>query len=54
MNQKQGLKLKIHNTTKGWGRLQDKDCYILRENALKIHEQLHKVRLNAYHQPQAG
>jgi hypothetical protein len=39
--------------TKGWGRLEDKDCCILTENALKFYQQHHKVRLNAYHQPKA-
>jgi hypothetical protein len=36
------------------GRLQDKDCCVLTENLLRINQQHHKVRLNAYHQSQAG
>jgi hypothetical protein len=43
----------IQTTTKWWGRQQGKDGCILTENVFKIHQQLHKVRLNAYHQPQA-
>jgi hypothetical protein len=36
------------------GRLQDKNTCILTENFLGIHQQYHKVRLNAYHQSRAG
>jgi hypothetical protein len=39
--------------SKGWGRQQDEDYYILIENVLKIHKQLPVVLLYAYHQPQA-
>jgi hypothetical protein len=34
-------------------RQQDTDCSILTENALKIHQQHHKILLNAHYQPQA-
>jgi hypothetical protein len=27
------------------------NCYKLTENALKMYQQLHKVRVNSYHQP---
>jgi hypothetical protein len=36
------------------GRRHGKDFCILTENSLKIHQQHHNVRLNAYHQPQDG
>jgi hypothetical protein len=39
--------------TNGWGRLQDGECSILTENAFRIYPQGHKVRLNAYNEPQA-
>jgi hypothetical protein len=45
---------KIQKMTKVWGRQWDRDCGILTEYALKIHQQHHKARLNAYHKPQAG
>jgi hypothetical protein len=52
-NQEQEPTIKIQTMSKGWGRQQDEDYYILIENVLKIHTLLLMVRLNAYHQPQA-